>query len=216
MITCLCYSLCQIRFYGHVKYNELCQFRSFVMYVSQVLSSWILVTISIDRWIRTRFPYKSSALCTPKKALIVVGILLVLDTGIHAHMLTPLYGMLIPGFSIFACGPTVFSGSYFIFYFLNWTQVQVRQWDETNKQTRLFCFRLSSYVYYQWQSWSFVSLTLSAIFVFVNELSFMLRTSYVGISVVIIKKLCKCKCSFWQQPASVYFYWLHFHSQSIE
>jgi hypothetical protein len=95
------------------------------MYVSQVLSSWILVTISLDRWIRTRFPYKSGSLCTPKKALLVVGVLLILDVGIHAQMLTSLYGMLIPGFAIFACGPTIYNISYFVFYFLTWSEIQV-------------------------------------------------------------------------------------------
>jgi hypothetical protein len=95
------------------------------MYVSQVLSSWILVTISVDRWIRTRFPYKAGSLCTPKKALIAVGILLIIDVGIHSHMLTPLYGILIPGFSILACGPNIYSGYYFIFYFLYWSVIQV-------------------------------------------------------------------------------------------
>lgn len=121
------------------------------MYVSQVLSSWILVGISIDRWIRARFPYKSNSLCTPKKALITVGILLMFDVGIHAHMLTPLYGMFIPGFSILACGPTIHSGSYFIFYFLDWSQVQVSQRDKKKKLkfNCLFSFRLSSYVYCQ-------------------------------------------------------------------
>jgi len=101
------------------------------MYVSQVLSSWTLVTISVDRWIRTRFPYKSGSLCTPKKALIVVGVLLIIDVGVHSHMLTPLFGMLIPGFSILACGPTIYSGSYFIFYFLYWSVIQV-----SNKKLR--------------------------------------------------------------------------------
>jgi hypothetical protein len=95
------------------------------MYVSQVLSSWTLVTISIDRWIRTRFPFKSGSICTPKNALIAVGVLLVIDIGIHAQFLTSLYGMLIPGFSILACGPSIYSISYFIFYFLQWSVIQV-------------------------------------------------------------------------------------------
>jgi hypothetical protein len=95
------------------------------MYVSQVLSSWTLVTISIDRWIRTRFPFKSGSICTPKKVLLVVGVLLMIDIGIHSHILTPLYGMIIPGFANGACGATLFSGSYFTFYFFYWTVVQV-------------------------------------------------------------------------------------------
>ncbi len=83
------------------------------------------MTISVDRWIRTRFPYKSGSLCTPKKALLVVGVLLIIDVGIHAHILTPLYGMLIPEFSILACGPSIYNLSYFAFYFLTWSEIQV-------------------------------------------------------------------------------------------
>jgi len=95
------------------------------MNFSQVLSSWILVVISIDRWIRTRFPYKSGSLCTPRNALLVVGVLLVIDVGLHAQMLTSWFGMLIPGFAILSCGPTLTSSSYFIFYYLKWSVVQV-------------------------------------------------------------------------------------------
>lgn len=115
----------QVQFYHHINYDGLCRFRSFVLNVSQVLSSWILVTISFDRWIRTRFPYKSGSLCTPKKALILIGILLILDVGIHAQMLTSSFGILIPGFSILACGPSLYNLSYFLFYFLTWFEIQV-------------------------------------------------------------------------------------------
>ncbi|CAF3944781.1 unnamed protein product [Rotaria sordida] len=115
----------KIRFYSHVAYDELCRFRSFIMNVTQILSAWILVIVSIDRWIRTRFPFKSNSICTPKKALIAVGVLLVIDIVLHVHMLTPMFGTLIPGFSIAACGPTITSISYFLFYFLNWSIVQI-------------------------------------------------------------------------------------------
>ena len=103
------------------------------MYVSQVLSSWTLVIILVDRWIRTRFPFKSGQLCTPKTALLAVGVILIFDVGLHAHMLTSLYGMLIPGFSILACGPTIYSANYFLFYFLNWSVIQVS--DNKSKKT---------------------------------------------------------------------------------
>ena len=114
-----------IPFYRHVPYNELCRFRTFISSVSQVLSSWTLVTVSVDRWIRARFPYKSGTLCTPKKALLVVCVILVIDVGLYAQVLTPLFGILLPGFSIIACGPSIFATNYFIFYFLYWTIVQV-------------------------------------------------------------------------------------------
>jgi hypothetical protein len=97
-----------------------------MMNVAQVASAWILVIISIDRWIRTRFPFKSGSICTPKKALIAVAVLLVLDIALHSHMLTPLFGMLIPGFAIIACGPNIYNASYALFYFLNWSIIQVR------------------------------------------------------------------------------------------
>jgi hypothetical protein len=90
-----------------------------------VASAWILVIVSIDRWIRTRFPFKSGSLCTPKKALIAVAVLLVIDIGLHSHLLTPMFGMFVPGFAIAACGPNLFSPSYFNFYFLQWSIVQV-------------------------------------------------------------------------------------------
>ncbi|CAF1330203.1 unnamed protein product [Adineta steineri] len=115
----------QIPFYHHIQYDSFCRFRSFALYVSQVLSAWTLVAISFDRWIRTRFPYKSSSICTPKKAMLLVFIILLLDIGIHSHILTPLYGMLIPGFAMIACGPTIYSGSYFLFYFLDWSIIQI-------------------------------------------------------------------------------------------
>jgi hypothetical protein len=40
-------------------------------------------------------------------------------------MLTPLYGMLLPGFANGACGATLFSGSYLIFYLFQWSVIQV-------------------------------------------------------------------------------------------
>jgi len=95
------------------------------MYVSQVLSSWTLVIILVDRWIRTRFPFKSGHLCTPKKALLAVGVILILDIALHSHMLTSLYGMLAPGFTNAACGAMIFSGNYFSFYLYHWSVVQV-------------------------------------------------------------------------------------------
>lgn len=115
----------QVRYYPYVKYNELCRFRAFTMNVAQVSSSWILVTISIDRWIRTRFPFKSVLLCTPKTAIITITILIVIIIGLYSQMLTPLFGMLIPGFSILACGPMINSGDYFLFFIFYWSIVQV-------------------------------------------------------------------------------------------
>jgi hypothetical protein len=90
-----------------------------------VASPWILVLVSLDRWIRTKFPFKSGSICTPKKALIAVAILLVIDIGLNSHILTPMFGGLAPGFAIVACGPSLYQTSYFLFYFLQWSIIQV-------------------------------------------------------------------------------------------
>jgi hypothetical protein len=94
--------------------------------MTQICSAWVLVIISIDRWIRTRFPHKSKTICTPKKALIAVSILIVCDIAILSPMLTPLFGMLLPGVALVACGPNVSQKFYLNFYYFTWTIMQVR------------------------------------------------------------------------------------------
>jgi hypothetical protein len=107
---------------------------------AQVASAWILVIVSIDRWIRTRFPYKSSWICTPKKALLAVAVLLVIDTVLHSHLLTPMFGMFIPGIAMAACGPNMFDTSYLVFYYFKWSIIQVNR--KQNDQLTLFLLKL--------------------------------------------------------------------------
>ncbi|UJR37078.1 hypothetical protein I4U23_029782 [Adineta vaga] len=115
----------KIQLYRNVAYDELCRFRSFTSYVTQLNSAWLLVFISIDRWIRTRFPYKSITLCTPKNALYVVCFIFIIDIGLHSHMLTSSYGILIPGLASASCGPNIFTNiGYITWYFSQWTMVQ--------------------------------------------------------------------------------------------
>lgn len=99
------------------------------MYVSQLASVWVLVFVSIDRWIRTRFPFKSNSICTPKVALIAVGVLLIIDIGLHSHILTKMFGMLIHGFANVACGPILFADDYLQFYYYIWSFIQVNNID---------------------------------------------------------------------------------------
>jgi hypothetical protein len=101
------------------------------MNMTQLASAWILVLVSLDRWIRTRFPFKSGSICTPKKALIAVAVLLVIDIGLHSHMLTSMFGMLIPGYVNGACGPAL-SSNYFVFYYYVWLTIQVSGKLENN------------------------------------------------------------------------------------
>lgn len=108
---------------NYVNYSILCRVRLFTISMAQICSAWVLVIISLDRWIRTRFPYKSPMICTPKKAILAVAIILILDIGLHAVMLTPLVGTIYPGVALLACGPATWD--YLYFYYLTWTVVQV-------------------------------------------------------------------------------------------
>ena len=90
------------------------------MNVAQVASAWMLVIVSLDR-----FPFKSNRICTPKKALLAVVVLLVIDIALHSHILTSMFGALAPGFTIVACAASIYNPSYFRFYFLEWSIVQV-------------------------------------------------------------------------------------------
>jgi len=122
----LCFFFLQVSFYPKLAYAELCRFRTIIMYGSQVLSAWILVVVSIDRWIRTRFPFKSGSICTPKKALGIVGVLIIMTVVLHAHMLTPMFGTLVPGFANGACGPDFNRYKvYSKFYYIQWSIIQV-------------------------------------------------------------------------------------------
>jgi hypothetical protein len=94
------------------------------MNVAQLASAWILVIVSLDRWIRTRFPFKSGSICTPKKAFLAVGVMLVINIGLNSHILTPMFGMLVPGFAVGACGPDLYNTPYTLFYYLKWSVVQ--------------------------------------------------------------------------------------------
>ncbi|CAF3024417.1 unnamed protein product [Rotaria sp. Silwood2] len=114
----------QVPLYTHINYDILCRYRIFVISMTQICSAWILVIISIDRWIRTRFSHKSITLCIPKKALILVVILIFFDAIIHSPMLTSLFGMLLPGVAIIACGPNIKQKVYINFYYYIWTIVQ--------------------------------------------------------------------------------------------
>ncbi|UJR09085.1 hypothetical protein I4U23_013333 [Adineta vaga] len=114
-----------VPFSNLVSYSEFCRFRYFVMSISQFASAWILVLVSVDRWVRTRFPFKSGTICTPRKALISVGILLIIDITLHAHLLTPWFGVFFPGLSIAACGPGSRSFTYITFYFFTWNIIQI-------------------------------------------------------------------------------------------
>jgi hypothetical protein len=117
----------KVQFDKNIDYDAFCRFRSFIFPFTQLCSAWILVFISIDRWIRIRLPFKAAYLCTPKKTLFVVAIFLVIDIAINSHILAPWFGMLAPGVIGLSCGGKASENfNYTIFYYYTWPVIQVR------------------------------------------------------------------------------------------
>ena len=100
-------------------YAQMCRFRAFIQTTAQLLSAWILVLISFDRWFRTRFPFKAVVWCTPKKALLLVAVLLVICIGLNSHQLSTSFGEFVPGIP-YICSASVTSIAYFLFYYNEW------------------------------------------------------------------------------------------------
>ena len=100
-------------------YASMCRFRAFIQTTAQLLSAWILVFISLDRWFRTRFPFKAIVWCTPKKALLLVVVLLVICVGLNSHQLSTSFGEFVPGIP-FLCSASITSIAYFLFYYNEW------------------------------------------------------------------------------------------------
>ena len=92
--------------------NALCRFRSFIQSLAMCSSAWFLLAISIDRWLRIRFPFQVKRLCTRKHALFGVLIILICAITLNSHLLLPSLGTL-AGSNI--CGP-ISSQTYSFFF----------------------------------------------------------------------------------------------------
>ncbi|CAF0984662.1 unnamed protein product [Adineta steineri] len=107
-------------------YDSLCRFRWFLKGLTQFCSAWILVFVTIDRWLRTCFPFKANKWCTHKNVIIVTICIIIIGTSLHSHMLSAqLLGRLQPGIATSACGPADPFGLYANFYFAQWPFIQV-------------------------------------------------------------------------------------------
>ncbi|CAF3791569.1 unnamed protein product [Adineta steineri] len=107
-------------------YDSLCRFRWFSKGFIQFCSAWILVFVTIDRWLRTCFPFKANKWCTHKNVIIVTICIIIIAIGLHNHMLSAqFFGRYQPGIATVACGPVQFTGPYIDFYFTQWPFIQV-------------------------------------------------------------------------------------------
>ncbi|CAF5020761.1 unnamed protein product, partial [Rotaria sp. Silwood1] len=106
-------------------YDNVCRFRWFSKGLIRFCSAWILVFIAIDRWLRTRFPFKVNQWCTRRNASIAVLIATLFGIALHSHMLsTQLFGRFFPGIPSVACGPINPTSFYMPFFFTQWPIIQ--------------------------------------------------------------------------------------------
>ncbi|CAF1003366.1 unnamed protein product [Adineta steineri] len=107
-------------------YDNLCRFRWFMKGFTQFCSAWILVFVTIDRWLRTCFPFKANKWCTHRNVIIVTICIIIIGTGLHSHMLSAqLFGKFFPGVATAACGPIKYWIPYAHFFFVQWPFIQV-------------------------------------------------------------------------------------------
>ncbi|CAF3348862.1 unnamed protein product [Rotaria sp. Silwood1] len=66
-----------------------CRFRTFFAYVFMDLSSWCIVGLAFDRFLRTEIPLRSKRICTPRNALVMISICFLILCGINGHYFSP-------------------------------------------------------------------------------------------------------------------------------
>lgn len=90
--------------------------------MTTISSSWFLVIISIDRWIRARFPTQSKRWCTRQHALIVMISITIVAIGGYIQFLTPLFG---DENNKFFCVGNSISSDYLYFFRIIWSFLYV-------------------------------------------------------------------------------------------
>ncbi|CAG5120082.1 unnamed protein product [Candidula unifasciata] len=80
-----------------------CRLLNFLSYWSFSFSAWILVAMTIDRYIAISFPLRALRLSTPRRARIVVGVLGIVAVLVNFHFLIILDVKTQPGFQDKTC-----------------------------------------------------------------------------------------------------------------
>ncbi|ELU17068.1 hypothetical protein CAPTEDRAFT_200779 [Capitella teleta] len=65
--------------------ESFCKFHRYFFDVVYTLSSWLIVAVSIDRFITVWFPFKAKKLCSKKTAIIVCCVLPLISLACYAH-----------------------------------------------------------------------------------------------------------------------------------
>lgn len=68
-------------------YTELgCKFSVYLTYTSIQFSSWLLVAVTVERFISVVWPHRVRLGCTPRNSAIVIGVLFLIIFGLNTHI----------------------------------------------------------------------------------------------------------------------------------
>ncbi|CAF0917633.1 unnamed protein product [Adineta steineri] len=98
--------------------NLLCRIYTYIQYFSMCCTAWLLLTITIDRWLRIRFPFRVKQLCTRRRVLIGACVIVNCSTLLNFHLAFPSTGV-VPGSTACAIGSSA-SATYQYFYSNIW------------------------------------------------------------------------------------------------
>ncbi|CAF0881386.1 unnamed protein product [Adineta ricciae] len=73
--------------------NQLCRAYSFVQYFCMCCTAWFLLTITIDRWLRIRFPFRVRELCTRQRVTIGACVIVIVSAALNSHLALPFIGV---------------------------------------------------------------------------------------------------------------------------
>lgn len=106
-----------IKIYGNYDIRLLdvsvCKLQRFLLYFCLDLSAWILVAVTVGRFISTRYPLRTPKWCSISRAFKVFGILIVLVFGKNAHTLWTVDMNLDPKTKKYSCNHFEDSQYYF-------------------------------------------------------------------------------------------------------
>jgi growth hormone secretagogue receptor len=81
-----------IGYHVEVPNAAYCRARNFLLYTSMDMSSWMVVAISVDRYLKVKFPIKARMYATRKLSIIVSCIFTIIFIVKNVHLLTVFIG----------------------------------------------------------------------------------------------------------------------------
>ncbi|CAF0958563.1 unnamed protein product [Adineta steineri] len=101
-----------------------CRIRNLVLYTSMDMASWMVVAISVDRYLKVKFPIKTRIYCTKKLNIIVSCILTVILTLKNIHLSTKFIGNISDDADDY-CGPNPNYPTYMSFFKNIWPWIDL-------------------------------------------------------------------------------------------